>query len=126
VSGAAGGLDVSELPTPEEPLPDEAPHEDIHHEPQLRRYPSTIGGFFYLLVLAATGIGIWISWSDDWRWGVKWIGAALILAGLVRLVLRQRDAGMLAVRKRWIDVLMLVGGGATLIFLSESIPNQPL
>jgi hypothetical protein len=118
---------VSELPNPEEPLPDEVPPADAAHvAPELRRYPSTVGGFFYLLVVAATGVGVWISWSDDWRVGVKWIGAALILAGLVRLVLRQRDAGMLAVRARWIDVLMLVGVGATLIALTESIPNQPL
>ncbi len=33
---------------------------------------------------------------------------------------------MLAVRKRWIDVLMFTGVGAALIFLTESIPNQPL
>ena len=77
-------------------------------------------------MLAATGLGIWIAWSGDWRFGIKWVGGALILAGLARLLLRQRDAGMLAVRSRWIDVLMLAGTGAILIFLTESIPNQPL
>ena len=120
---APGSVHVSELPpTPDEPLlPDEAPHDEAP-----RWYPSTVGGLFYLVVLAGTGLGIWIAWSGDWRLGIKWVGAALIFAGLVRLLLRQRDAGMLAVRKRWIDVLMLAGVGAALVFLSESIPNQPL
>ena len=114
-------MHVTELPASDEPLPDDVPHHD-----DVRRYPSTIGGLFYLVILAGTGIGIGISWTGDWRLGIKWVGAALILAGLIRLVLRQRDAGMLAVRKRWIDVLMLAGTGTALIFLTESIPNQPL
>lgn len=91
-----------------------------------RRYPSTIGGLLYLLVLAGVGTGIGLSWAGDWRLGVKWFGGALIAAGLFRLVLRTKDAGMLAVRHRAVDVLMLTGVGAMLIFLSESIPNHPL
>ena len=121
MTGAPDSLHVSEIPAPEEPPPDEIPADE-----PARYYPSTIGGLFYLAVLIATGLGIWIAWSGDWRLGIKWVGAALILAGLVRLLLRQRDAGMLAVRKRWIDVLMFTGVGAALIFLTESIPNQPL
>ena len=120
MSSAAGSVHVSDLPVPEEPLPDDVPQEA---EP-LRRYPSTVGGLFYLVVLVATGLGIWIAWSGDWRFGIKWVGGALIVAGLARLVLRQRDAGMLAVRSRWIDVLTLVGTGVILVILTESIPNQ--
>ena len=90
-----------------------------------RRYPSTVGGLLYLVVLAGVGLGIGLSWAGDWRLGVKWFGASLIAAGVFRLVLRHRDAGMLAVRHRVIDVLLLTGVGTVLIFLSESIPNQP-
>ena len=105
---------------PAEPDPELPPEPD---EP--RRYPSTIGGFFYLLVLAATAVGIGIAWNGDWRLGVRWIGGGLLAAAGVRLVLRQRDAGMLAVRHRLIDVLLLAGVGVVLFVLSESIPNQP-
>ena len=104
---------------PVDPLPDEEASEH-------RRHPSTIGGLFYLVVLAITAVGIVISWTGDWRLGVKWIGAALILGAVVRVVLPRRDAGMLAVRNRAVDAVMLSGVGVTLIFLSESIPNQPL
>ncbi len=102
------------------------PHPElVPPEPVPRRYPSTIGGLLYLAVLTGVGIGIGLAWAGDWRLGVKWFGGALIAAGVFRLVLRNRDAGMLAVRHRIVDVTMLAGVGAVLIFLSESIPNQP-
>ncbi len=106
---------------PVDPLPDE---EAL--EPEPRRHPSTIGGLLYLVVLATTGVGIGIAWTGDWRLGVKWVGAALILGAVARLVLRRRDAGMLAVRNRAVDAVLLSGVGVIMIFLSESIPNQPL
>ena len=106
---------------PVDPLPDE---EAL--EPEPRRHPSTIGGLLYLVVLATTGVGIGIAWTGDWRLGVKWVGAALVLGAVARLVLRRRDAGMLAVRNRAVDAVLLSGVGVIMIFLSESIPNQPL
>jgi hypothetical protein len=116
---------VAELTEVDQPPVDPLPDEEAS-EPEPRRYPSTIGGLFYLVVLAITAVGIVISWTGDWRLGVKWIGAALVLGAVVRVVLPRRDAGMLAVRNRVIDAVMLSGVGVTLIFLSESIPNQPL
>lgn len=89
------------------------------------RHPSTIGGLWYLAVLAATGVGIVIAWWRDWRVGVDWVGGALLAAAIARLVLPQRDAGMLAVRRRTLDVLLLSSVGAGLVFLSLTIPNQP-
>ena len=106
---------------PVDPLPDE---EAL--EPEPRRHPSKIGGLLYLVVLATTGVGIGIAWTGDWRLGVKWVGAALILGAGARLVLRRKDAGMLAVRNRAVDAVLLSGVGVIMLFLSESIPNQPL
>ena len=106
---------------PVDPLPDEeAP------EPEPRRHPSTIGGLVYLVVLALTGVGLALCWTADWRLGVKWVGGALILGAVARLVLRRRDAGMLAVRNRLVDAGLLSAMGVLLIFLTESIPAQPL
>ncbi len=42
-----------------------------------------------------------------------------------RLLLRSRDAGMLAVRHKLLDALVLVVLGGSLIFLAGSIPEQP-
>ena len=94
-------------------------------EDEPRRYPSTIGGAFYLVVLGVslTGLGL-VVWGD-WRTGIRWIGAALLFGSLVRLVLPSRDAGMLAVRSKLLDALMLSGAGAALFFLAATIPGPP-
>lgn len=90
-----------------------------------RRYPSTIGGAFYLVVLAVVAAGLVVVVLGEWRTGVRTMGAALIFAALVRLVLRARDAGMLAVRHKVLDAAVLVLLGGLLIFLAGSIPDQP-
>jgi hypothetical protein len=106
-----------------EPGPDDHPGSGDTRPP--RRYPSTIGGAFYLVVLAGSAVGMGIIVWGDWRVGVRWIGAALVFGALVRLVLPSRDAGMLAVRSKLLDALMLSGVGAVLFFLAATIPNQP-
>ncbi|GAB3028218.1 hypothetical protein GCM10011376_16340 [Nocardioides flavus (ex Wang et al. 2016)] len=90
-----------------------------------RRYPSTIGGAFYLLVLGAVGVAMVVVVLDEWRTGIRLMGGSLIFAAAVRLVLRRRDAGMLAVRHKLLDALILVVLGGALIFLAGSIPDQP-
>ena len=45
---------------------------------------------------------------------------------LLRLVLPARDAGMLAVRHRFVDVLLLVGVAGAIYYLAGDIPDQPL
>jgi hypothetical protein len=101
----------------------EAEPEELPPPEEERRYPSTIGGAFYLLILATMAGGIVVAYVDEWRLGVRIIGAALGLAAVLRLVLPQRDAGMLAVRHRLVDVAILAGIGAALIFLAGDIPG---
>jgi len=91
-----------------------------------RRYPSTIGGMIYLAVLVVTAVGIGIVATGEWRVGIRWVAGGLIFAALVRLVLPAREAGMLAVRHRVEDCVMLAGVGALLVFLASTIPNQPV
>ncbi|MDF1602329.1 DUF3017 domain-containing protein [Nocardioides sp. YIM 152315] len=118
---------------PEQPLGQS--HEPDEEEPasaedtgdgEPRRYPSTIGGAFYLAVLAVVAIAIGVVTTGEWRAGIRWFGGALIIAAVIRAVLPAKDAGMLAVRARWWDCTLLVGTGAALIFLAGSIPDQPL
>jgi predicted cobalt transporter CbtA len=110
----------------DEPEQEPVSAEPVEAEGEERRYPSTIGGAFYLVVIAVVGIGIGIVTTGNWRVGVQWFGGGLVLAALARAVLPAKDAGMLAVRKRWWDCLLLAGTGAVLIFLAVSIPDQPL
>ena len=90
-----------------------------------RRYPSTIGGAFYLAILLVALASIGIIVASDWRVGVRVLGGCLGGAALLRLVLPQRDAGMLAVRHRAVDVVMLAAVAGVLWWLAGSIPDQP-
>jgi len=120
-----GDNDGDRRPEPDlDPLVEDVPADGA--EPRGRRYPSTIGGASYLLVLGVSAVGLGIVIHGDWRLGVRWVGSALVLAALARLALPTRQAGMLAVRRRTVDVLTLAGVGAALWFLASSIPNQPL
>lgn len=110
---------MSDLEPPDEEQP-------VSAEEGGRRYPSTIGGAFYLVVIAVTAIGFGIVTTGAWREGIRWIAGALLFAAVVRAVLPARDAGMLAVRRRWWDCFLLAGVGVALILLAGSIPDQPL
>jgi hypothetical protein len=79
----------------------------------------------YLTVLAASVVGLGIVLAGAWRTGLSWIGVGLLVAAFSRLVLSERRAGMLRVRRRWSDVLMLTVAGVGLIVLTIAVPNQP-
>jgi hypothetical protein len=126
---ATAGDNGGDPPEPEPETDLDPPLEDVppeSAEPEGRRYPSTIGGMFYLAVLGVAAIGLGIVTQGSWRLGVKWIAAALVLAAVVRLVIPAQQAGMLAVRRRALDVVILAAMGVALWFLSVSIPNVAL
>ena len=80
----------------------------------------------YILVLIAMAVGIAITWrGHDWRLGIRVVSGALAAAAGLRLVLPQRDAGMLAVRPRLVDVILAGSVAAVLFVLAENIPDQP-
>ena len=86
--------------------------------------PQTLGGLIYLCVLAAAAVGLVIVLVGPWRTGLSWLGAGLLFAALTRLVLSDRRAGMLRVRRKWSDVLMLTVAGVGLIVLAVVVPHQ--
>ena len=95
-------------------------------EEQPRRYPSTIGGAFYLSILGVAIAALVIATRSDWRLGIQILGGSLLVAALLRLILANRDAGMLAVRNRFLDCFLLTATGIALIALATSIPDMPL
>ncbi|GAA4675661.1 DUF3017 domain-containing protein [Nocardioides nanhaiensis] len=114
-------------PAPSEGEPPEEPPEPPEASPALeeRRHPSTLGGALYLLILAAMSLGVVLAYLDDWRLGARILGGALLTAGALRLVLPERDAGMLRVRHRLVDVGVLAVMGGAIVWLAGDIPEQP-
>ena len=74
-----------------------------------------------VLVLLVAALALVLVATDRWRRGATVLGAALVLAGGLRAVLPDDDAGLLAVRARIPDVLAYGGLGVSLVFFAASI-----
>ncbi|MBB3087371.1 DUF3017 domain-containing protein [Nocardioides albus] len=98
-------------------------HEKADPE-HVRSFPSTIGGIVYLGVLAAALAGLGIVVFGHWRVGIIVLAAGVGAASLGRAVLRTKDAGMLAVRSRWFDVVLLALTAGALWILAVTVPGE--
>lgn len=78
----------------------------------------------YLAVVAVTLAGLLIAILGPWRRGVMVLGIAILLAAAARGVLSDAEAGMLRVRRRITDMVMLAVVGVALIVLANVIPDQ--
>ena len=94
-------------------------------DPIIKR-PSTLGGIVYLVVGAATAAGLAIVAFGPWRTGLAWMGVALIVGSMARLMLQDDNAGMLKVRRKSVDVLVMFALGVGLVVLSVAVPNAPV
>jgi hypothetical protein len=92
--------------------------------------PPPLGGWWtslpYLAVLAVMGTGLWWTWQSAQRvrGGTVVLAGALFVAALARLVLPEEWAGLLASRKRFIDVVTLVALAAGLLAAGLVLPTS--
>ncbi|WP_150236990.1 DUF3017 domain-containing protein [Nocardiopsis quinghaiensis] len=77
----------------------------------------------YLLVMSALAAGIVVVAAAHFKRGPAIIAGALLLAAVFRLFLPKDWIGMLAVRRRWIDLLTLVALAVLLIVLAWVAPQ---
>jgi hypothetical protein len=89
-----------------------------------RRRPQTIGGVVYLMVLAASGVGLALVVTASWRIGLIVVSVALAGAAVARAVIPEGWSGMLKVRARWIDVLTYAGLAALLFATVVSVSGR--
>ncbi|MEL4358080.1 MULTISPECIES: DUF3017 domain-containing protein [unclassified Luteococcus] len=73
-----------------------------------------------VLICLACSLGI--TATGHWRRGAFAIGCSVLLAGLLRMLLPNRVAGLLVVRRRWFDVLLLLTVGGAIIGLTLVVP----
>lgn len=75
-----------------------------------------------LLSLALLAAGVAFAAVGRWRMASLLIGGALLLAAVLRLVLPSLAAGLLVVRRRWIDVAVLALLGIGVVALAFVVP----
>ncbi|GAA3866604.1 DUF3017 domain-containing protein [Tessaracoccus defluvii] len=83
-------------------------------------YPDRPGPL--LVSLALVGVGAALAAVGQWRAGAIVIAGALLVAAVFRLVLPRRHAGLLVVRRRWLDVLVLGALGVGTFVLALVVP----
>lgn len=76
-----------------------------------------------MLVVVAVGLALVV--DHYWRKGLDVLGAACVLAAALRAALPARRAGLLVVRSRPVDVVMLAAVGVAVVVLAEVVPYQP-
>ncbi|MBA2553263.1 MAG: DUF3017 domain-containing protein [Geodermatophilaceae bacterium] len=78
----------------------------------------------FALVWLVVLVGMGLIATEYWRRGLTIVGAAAVLAGVLRLVLPTRRAGWLAVRSRPIDVLCFGFLGVALAAVAIAVPAE--
>jgi hypothetical protein len=76
-------------------------------------------------VLLAVVVGLALVGQDHWRRGLLLAGVGLLAGAVVRLVLPARVAGLLVVRGRIFDSVVLAALGTAVIVLTSSVPLPP-
>jgi hypothetical protein len=80
----------------------------------------------FAVVLLIVAIGLVRIVMYHWRQGTTLIGVALVVAAVLRLLLPDTRAGLLAIRKRRVDMLLYGGFGLMIVYISLSIIGGPL
>jgi hypothetical protein len=93
--------------------------------PHRRRHP-VLAHLPFGLVLAVVALGLFRIVLYHWRDGTGAIGVALFLAALLRALLTDEQAGLIAIRSRGVDVLTYMGFSASVIFVAITIEGGPL
>ncbi len=78
------------------------------------------------LVAAVALAGMALVLTQHWRKGAVLLGAALLVAALLRMLLPLDRAGLLAIRSRVVDVLCYTGFGVVMVVLAVTITRGSL
>ena len=79
--------------------------------------------YVVVLMLAAAGVLYATVFSSHWLRGIGVLGLAVLIGGVFRLVLTERQAGLLAVRHRPFDVTCYLLFGAGIIVVGIITQN---
>lgn len=89
--------------------------------------PASAGRLRWWWVLSAgLAVALYLMGTTHLLRGTAMMGGTLVLAALIRLVLPSEAAGALAVRSKWLDVLLLVVAAAAVLVAGFTLNLLPL
>jgi hypothetical protein len=100
----------------EAPAVEDAPTVAVPVESAERR--GVLGELPLGLAITGAGVGLIIIALHHFRWGNLVIAGSMAAAALMRLVLPTRQAGLLVVRSRFVDVVTMGAIGGALLVLA--------
>ncbi|WP_019852943.1 DUF3017 domain-containing protein [Actinopolyspora mortivallis] len=81
--------------------------------------------WFALVVLVALSGMVWVAMSH-WREGAALLGGAFLLAAVLRVMVPPERVGLLAIRSRWVDVVLYGALGLVIVAVAVTIKGGPL
>ena len=84
----------------------------------LHQLPATV-------VFAMLAAGLLLTRPGEWDLGLAVIGGAILLAAAFRALLPTLRVGVLAVRSRWFDTVVLAVLGTAILVLAAVVPRGP-
>ncbi|WP_329052275.1 DUF3017 domain-containing protein [Amycolatopsis sp. NBC_01488] len=90
-----------------------------------RNRPSRFTQLPFAVVLLVVAVAALRIFQYHWREGAALIGAALLLAGVLRAVLPAARAGLLAIRGKVVDIVTYAGLAAAVLYVALTITGGP-
>jgi Protein of unknown function (DUF3017) len=108
------------VPPPAQPMPGPStppPSRGVDRTRARPAVPRWLVRLPYAFVLCGVAAGLAVVATNHFRRGSMLIAAAVFIGALARLMLPESQVGMLAVRRRWLDVLLMTAAavGITLV-----------
>lgn len=86
--------------------------------PERTEVPRWLGHLPYAFVLCGVAAGLAVVGTGHFRRGSVLIAAAVLIGALARLVMPPSQVGLLAVRRRWVDVLLMVSAAGAMMIVA--------
>ena len=95
-------------------------------EPPRSATPSPGRLRWWWLLSAGLAVALYLMGSTHLLRGTAAMGGTLLLAALIRLILPSQAAGALAVRSKWLDILLLVVAAGAVLVAGFTLNLSPL